>query len=117
MAFGAGRGVTQGKPKLLMIFNVVMDVVVREVLKVVCGPYEAQHRMGLAAVERILVLCVDDGQIVGRDYIWVQDSLTLFFQISQKNHPHTRLHTYAKTYQKLHGKISTSHQMTNRPAN
>ena len=36
---------------------------------------------------------------------------------SVKNHPHTSLHTYAKTYQKLHRKISTSHQMANRPAN
>ena len=34
---------------------------------------------------------------------------------STKN-PHTSLHTYAKTYQKLHGRRSTWHQMANRPA-
>ena len=32
------------------------------------------------------------------------------------NNPHTSLHTYARTYQKLQEKISTLHQMANRPA-
>ena len=32
------------------------------------------------------------------------------------NNPHTSLHTYEKTYQKLHGKRTTWHQMANRPA-
>ena len=37
-AFGIGRGVTQGDPASPMIFNIVMDVVVREVLEGVCSP-------------------------------------------------------------------------------
>ena len=40
----------------------------------------------------------------------------LFVQISQQKNPHTSLHTYAKTNQKLHGRRSTWHQMANRPA-
>ena len=35
--FGIGRGVTQGDPAYSMLFNIVLDVMVREVLKVVCG--------------------------------------------------------------------------------
>ena len=46
MDFGTGRGVTQGNPASPMIFNIVVDAVVREVLKVFCGPQEAQHWMG-----------------------------------------------------------------------
>ena len=32
-------------------------------------------------------------------------------------HPHTSLHTYAKTYQNIQEKITTLHQMANRPVN
>ena len=32
------------------------------------------------------------------------------------NQPHTSLHAYAKTYQKLRGRRSTWHEMANRPA-
>ena len=37
MDFGTGRGVTQGYPVPPMIFNIVMDAVVRAVLEVFCG--------------------------------------------------------------------------------
>ena len=46
---------------------------------------------------------------------WIHD---FYFRSDQStNHQHTSLHTYAKKYQKIHGKISTSHQIANRPAN
>ena len=38
MAFGTGRGVTQGDPAYPMVFNIVVDAVARAVLEVVCGP-------------------------------------------------------------------------------
>ena len=43
-----------------MIFNIVVDAVVRAVLAEVCGPQEAQHGMVWAEVERNLVFCMDD---------------------------------------------------------
>ena len=56
-----------------MIFNIVVDAVVREMLDVVCGPKEVRHGVVWEAVERNLVFYMDDGRIVGRDHIWVQD--------------------------------------------
>ena len=38
-----------------MIFNIMVDVVVRAVLDVVCGHQEAQHGLGLAAGERNII--------------------------------------------------------------
>ena len=69
----------------LMIFNIVVDVVMRVVLGVVYGPNEMQQRMGWAAGERNLVFYADDGRIAVRDHIWVQDTLkvtgTMFRQV------------------------------------
>ena len=71
MDFVTGRGVMQGNPSPLLVFNIMVDVVMRVVLEVVCGPQEAQNRMGWVAVERNLVLYTDDGRILLRDKIWV----------------------------------------------
>ena len=60
-----------------MIFNIVVDAVVREVLEEVCSPQEVQNGMGWAAGERNLVFYVDDGRIVGQYHEWVQDALTM----------------------------------------
>ena len=77
MGFGTGIGFTQGYPASPIIFNIVVGAVVRAVLGVVCGPYEARHRMGWASGERNLVLYSDDGRIAGMYHIWVQDALTV----------------------------------------
>ena len=45
-AFGTGIGVTQGDPRYPIIFNIVVDVVVRAVFDVVYSPQETQHDMG-----------------------------------------------------------------------
>ena len=44
--FGTGIGVTQGDPASPMIFNIMVDAVLRATLEVFCGPQEARHRMG-----------------------------------------------------------------------
>ena len=54
-----------------MIFNIVVEVLVREVFGVVCGLKEAQHGMGWATGERSLLFYADDRRISGRDHIWV----------------------------------------------
>ena len=68
---------TQGNPAYPMIFNIVLDAVVREVLEEVCSPQDSQHGMVWAAGERNLVFYAYDGRIAGRDHEWVQDALTV----------------------------------------
>ena len=77
VAFNTGIGVTQGDPASPMIFNTVVDVVVRAVLEVVYGPQEARYGTGWAAGEHNLGFYADDWRISGRDHIWFQDALTV----------------------------------------
>ena len=67
-----------------MIFNIVVDMVVRAPLEEVCGPQKAQHGMGWVAGERNLLFFADDRRILGRDHIWVQDALTVTVAIFQR---------------------------------
>ena len=60
-----------------MIFNIMVDAVVRAVLEEVCSLQAAQHGMGWEAWAMNLVFYVDDGRIEGRDHEWVQDALTV----------------------------------------
>ena len=53
--FRIGRRLTQGDPVSPIIFNIVVDAVVRAVLDVVCGLQEAQHSLGWAAGDRNLI--------------------------------------------------------------
>ena len=62
-SFGTVRGATQGDPTSPIMFNIVVDAVVRDVLYVVCGPQEAQHSMGWDMGERNMVLYANDGRI------------------------------------------------------
>ena len=62
-----------------MIFNIVVDEVVRAVLELVCGPHEAWHGMGWVAGERNLVFYADDGRIAGRVVTAPYDNLISVF--------------------------------------
>ena len=53
------------RPRPPMIFNIVVDAVVRATLEVVCGPQKAQHGMGWAAGEHKFIFYADDGRIGG----------------------------------------------------
>ena len=68
-------GYTQGEPSSPMIFNILVDVVVRAVLEEVCGPHEAHHWMGWEVGERNLVFYADGGQILGRNPYWLHKEL------------------------------------------
>ena len=68
---------TQGDPAPPMIFNIVVDAVVRAVLDEVCSLQEAHNGMGWAVGEKNLIFYTDDERIVGRDHEWVQDSMTV----------------------------------------
>ena len=60
-----------------MIFNIVVDVVVRAVLDVVCGPQEAHNGLRWAVGERNLIFYANKGRIAGQDHMWVQDALSV----------------------------------------
>ena len=75
--FWTERGLMQGEPASPMIFNSVVDVVVRAVLDAVCGPQEAEHGLGWALGESNVVFYADYGRISGRDHVWVQDELSV----------------------------------------
>ena len=68
---------TQGNSASPTIFNIVVDMVVRAVLDVVCGPQESQHGLVWASGERNLVFYPDGGRMVGQDHAWVQDALAM----------------------------------------
>ena len=69
--FGTGIIVTQGDPISPMIFNILVDLVVRAALEKVCSPQEAQLGMGLTGGEINLFFYVDDGRIAVQDHEWV----------------------------------------------
>ena len=87
--FGMGRGVTQRDPASPMIFNIMVDAVVRAVLEEVCGPQGSQYGEVWAPGEKNLVFYVDDVLIAGREHIWVQDAMTMtvgfFWQMGLEN--------------------------------
>ena len=63
----------QGDPVSPMIFNIVVDAVVRVVLEEVCSLQEAQHGMVWSLGEIKRVLYGYYGRIAGRDHEWVKD--------------------------------------------
>ena len=67
-----------------MIFNIVVDTVVRAVLDVVCVYQEDQHGLGWAVGERNVIFCADDSRIVVRDDKWVQDALPVVVEIFRR---------------------------------
>ena len=75
--FRTGRGLTQGYPTSPMIFNILVDAVVRAVLGVVCRPQESQNGLGWAAGEWNLIFYSDNGRIARGDHVWVQDVLSV----------------------------------------
>ena len=49
--FSTDRGVMQGDPVSLTLFNIIVDSVVRATLQEIYGPQEAQHGFGWLAGE------------------------------------------------------------------
>ena len=64
-----------------MIFNIVVDSVVREVLYTVCGPQEAQHGLGWAAGDPNLIFYAKNNRIAGQDHVWVQNEMLVTVEI------------------------------------
>ena len=60
-----------------MIFNIVVDAVVRALLDMIWGTQEAQNGLVWAAGVRNLVFYVNNGRIAGQYHKWVEDELTV----------------------------------------
>ena len=82
--FNTERGVTQGDPVSLTIFNIVVDAVVREVLPEVCGPQEAHHGFVWVAGDHTILFYAYDRQIAGHNTIWVQTALAAMVRMFER---------------------------------
>ena len=58
-----------------MIFSIMVDAAIQEVLAYVCGPQESHHRVGWEAGKINLFFYADGRRIAGRDPDWVQEAL------------------------------------------
>lgn len=82
--FKAGRGVTQSVPLSAKIFNILVDAVVRKMLRRLYGDDAARYGVGTLEelVRAFLVLFyVDDGYIAGRDPEVLQQALNLLIPL------------------------------------
>ena len=66
-AFGGERGVTQGDPLYLTIFNVVVDAVVRNWVNGIVEEAEARGETGREGQHQSAVFYADDGMVVSSD--------------------------------------------------
>ena len=87
--FTAHRGVTQGGPLSSLIFNVVVDAVVREWLQQTLDDDAARDGLLMAqSATRMVSFYVNDGVLSAIDPVWLQSAfnvlITLFEQIDLK---------------------------------
>ena len=71
-SFRRERGVTQGDPLSLTIFNVVMNVVVRHWVHGVVEEAEARGERGREGRNQATMLYADDGIVASSDPAWLQ---------------------------------------------
>ena len=65
-----------------MMFNIMVDEVVWEVLAEVCRTQEDHRGLGWTTRESNLLFYADDGRIVGRDLDWLHNTLSVMVDIS-----------------------------------
>ena len=78
------REITKGGPVSHTIFNIIVDAVVRAVMLEVCGTQEAHHIFGWQSGEHNIVLYTNNGQITGRNPIWVYRTLTSMVRMFER---------------------------------
>jgi hypothetical protein len=72
--FAAERGVTQGGPLSLLMFNMCVNAVVREWLHQVLGDDAAHGGIGDDVAEWLVAFYIDDGLVASRDPVWLSNS-------------------------------------------
>jgi hypothetical protein len=82
--FGAGRGVTQGRPLSSLMFNVCVNAVVREWLRQCLGDDAAWLGIGKSVRDHVVVFFVNDGLVRARCLEWLQSSFTILINLFQR---------------------------------
>jgi hypothetical protein len=78
--FNAYHGVTQGGLLSFLMFNVCVDVVIREWLRRMMNK-EAAHGIFTEASREIVAFFVDDGLVGLRDPVWLQGALDVLVKL------------------------------------
>ncbi len=72
--FATKRGVTQGGPLSLFMFNMCVDAVVREWLHQVLGDDATRGGIGDDVAKWLVAFYIDDSLVTSRDPVWLQSS-------------------------------------------
>jgi hypothetical protein len=83
-SFSAGRGVTQGFPLSSLMFNVCVDAVVREWLRLMLGDDAAREGIGDAVRDYVVAFFVDNGLVAARCPVWLQSSFTILVNLFER---------------------------------
>jgi hypothetical protein len=76
--FKAGRGVTQGGPLSAKLFNILVDAVVREWMRLMRETLDdSDGQLAIRVKELFAIFYVDDGYIASRDAKFLQEALNI----------------------------------------
>ena len=96
-AFGGERGVTQGDPLSLTIFNVVVDVVVWHWVNGVMEEAEARGEMGREGRHQAAIFYADNGMVVSSDPARLQGAFTSLVSLFDRVGLRTNVGTVGRT--------------------
>ncbi len=82
--FNAARGVTQGSPLSLLMFNVCVDAVVREWLHQTLGDDAAREGIGDDVAQWLVAFYIDDVLVASRDPVWLQASFDILVSLFER---------------------------------
>ncbi len=75
---GIGHGVTQGGPLLAKLFNILVDAVVRERMRLMCEMLDDSDGQLAARVKELFaIFYVNNGYIASRDAEFLQEALDI----------------------------------------
>jgi hypothetical protein len=82
--FAAFRGVTQGGPLSLLMFNVCVNTVVREWLHQTLGDDAARQGIGDKVAKWMVAFYIDNGSVASRDPVWLQSSFDILVGLFER---------------------------------
>jgi hypothetical protein len=82
--FAAFRGVTQGGPLSLLMFNLCVDAVVREWLHQTLGDDAARQGIGDEVAKWMVAFYIDDGLVASWDPVWLQSSFNILVGLFER---------------------------------
>ncbi len=82
--FAAQRGVTQGGPLSLLMFNVCVDAVVREWLHQAIGDNATREGIGDDVATWLVAFYIDNVLVAIRDPVWLQSSFDILVSLIER---------------------------------